>query len=98
MKILPEPVKFEWDIGNQDKNWHKHKVDAKEAEEVFFNKPFKIYPDKTHSLQEQRFLALGQTNKRRLLTLIFTIRDKQIRIISARDQSKKDRRVYEKSN
>lgn len=97
MKKLPKPIAFDWDAGNKDKNWSKHKVEAKEAEEVFTNKPLKVYPDLHHSHKEQRFLALGQTNKRRLLTIIFTIRNKHIRIISARDQSRKDRRVYEKT-
>lgn len=98
MKALPKPISFQWDKGNLDKNWHKHKVDSREAEEVFTNKPLRVYPNLQHSDTKRRLLALGQTNRLRLLTIVFTIRNKHIRIISAGDQSKKDRRVYEKTS
>ena len=93
---LPVPLAFDWDQGNLEKNWKKHKVHFKEAEEIFFNKPLKIFPDKKHSTKEKRFLALGFTNSRRRLTIIFTIRENIIRIISVRDQSKKERIIYAK--
>ena len=93
---LPVPIKFEWDEGNVDKNWTKHKVHFKEAEEIFFNKPIKIFLDNKHSGQEKRYLALGKTDKEIQLTIIFTVRDKKIRIISARKQNKKERSKYEK--
>ena len=93
---LPVPLAFNWDQGNIEKNWEKHKVHFKEAEEIFFNKPLKIFPDKEHSGREKRFLALGLTNSRRRLTIIFTIRENIIRIISVRDQSKKERIIYAK--
>ncbi|MBU1071037.1 BrnT family toxin [Patescibacteria group bacterium] len=95
---LPAPIAFDWDQGNTDKNWEKHKVHYKdkEAEEIFFIKPLKIFPDKDHSKKEARFVAYGITNNFRKLTVIFTIRNKKIRIISARSQNKKERRQYEK--
>ena len=86
---------FDWDEGNKDKNL-KHNVTFKEAEEVFFNKPLKIYPDVKHSLVEKRFLALGITNQGRKLAIIFTLRQEKIRVIFARAQSSKERRHYEK--
>lgn len=95
MKKLPKPVRFEWDKGNLDKNWHKHKVDAKEAEQVFTNKPLKIFKDIEHSQNEDRFVALGTTNQNRKLYLVFTIRDAFLRVISARDQSKREKKLYE---
>ena len=94
---LPIPLSFDWDKGNLDKNWHKHKVAVKECEQTFFNKPLKIYLDREHSRGEKRFLAYGQTNTKRELTIIFTIRAGKIRIISARNQNKKERHVYENS-
>jgi len=93
---LSIPLAFNWDKGNVDKNWKKHKVHFKEAEEVFFNHPLKIFPDKGHSGKEKRFLALGKTNLKRKLSIIFTLRENRIRIISARNQSRKERRYYEK--
>lgn len=93
---LPVPIEFDWDEGNKDKNWKKHKVHYKESEEIFFNRPIHIYKDNKHSGIEQRFTAFGKTNKNRLLYITFTIRNSTIRIISTRDQSKKERKLYEK--
>jgi len=97
MKGLPIPFSFDWDEGNIDKNWIKHGVHFKEAEEVFFSKPLKVFPDKRHSKKEKRFVIFGTTNLGRELTIIFTFRQSKIRVISARNQSKKERREYEKS-
>ncbi len=95
MKILPEPIVFEWDKGNIDKSVNKHKVSNKEAEEVFENEPIIIIEDVKHSDQEERFVALGKTNKERLLFLSFTVRKDRIRIISSRDMDRKEERQYE---
>lgn len=95
MKTLPEPVEFDWDKGNFDKNFIKHKVTSKEAEEVFINLKF-IFEDEKHSLTESRYMIWGETNEGRKLSIFFTIRDKRIRVISARDMHKKERREYEK--
>lgn len=95
---LPIPISFDWDAGNLDKNWKKHKVRPREAEEVFFNKPLKIYKDITHSQKEERFTALGITNKKRALHVSFTIRHRGIRPISFRNQSRKERELYEEEN
>jgi len=97
MKILPEPVYFEWDEGNINKNLIKHKVTNQEAEEIFDNKPNFIIEDKKHSLKEKRYLIWGLTDKRRKLAAIFTIRKNKIRIISVRDMNKKERKVYEEN-
>lgn len=96
MKTLPKPLAFEWDKGNIDKNFKKHKVTSKEVEEVFGNKPLKTLEDTKHSQIEDRFIAFGITNKDRKLYLVFTIRKENIRVISARDQSKRERKIYEK--
>ena len=90
-----KPSSFDWDEHNQYKNWHKHQVKFRECEQVFSNAPLKIFPDPKHSQKEIRFLAYGVTNKLRQLTIIFTIRNKKIRVISARNQNKKEKRVYE---
>lgn len=96
MPRLPVPIAFDWDKGNLDKNWIKHRVHFKEAEEVFLNKPLKVYLDVEHSKEEPRFVAYGATNKYRKLAVVFTIRNKNIRIISARNQNQKERRAYDK--
>jgi uncharacterized protein len=88
---------FEWDKGNSDKNLRKHKVTNKECEEVFFNKPLILYRDVFHSQSENRYTALGKSNAKRHLYIAFSIRNKNIRIISGRDQSRRERRIYEKT-
>jgi uncharacterized protein len=88
---------FEWSTGNIDKNWIKHKVSNTECEQVFFNEPLLIVVDEKHSQKEKRFHALGRTENSRLLFISFTIRNNNIRIISARNMSKKERQYYEKA-
>jgi len=93
---LPVPLSFDWDQANLEKNWKKHKVYFKETEEVFFNKPLIVFPDRKHSITEKRFQALGVANDKRKLSIFFTIRKDKIRIISARDQNRKEKTKYEK--
>jgi uncharacterized DUF497 family protein len=87
---------FEWDTGNIDKNRDRHGVSNGECEEPFFNHPLLVAEDVKHSYREQRFYALGQTNAGRRLFIVFTIRDNNIRIISARDMRRKERKAYAK--
>jgi uncharacterized DUF497 family protein len=86
---------FDWDEGNRDKNWEKHQVSNRECEEVFFNIPLLLQPDPAHSQTETRHYLLGQTNAGRRLFVSFTIRGENIRVISARDMSKRERIFYE---
>jgi uncharacterized DUF497 family protein len=88
---------FEWDEGNADKNWTLHQVSRSEAEEAFFNRPILIAPDAKHSRKESRYAALGKTNGDRRLTIVFTVRGTLLRVISARDMSRRERRIYEKA-
>lgn len=97
MNLFENLEGFEWDRANVLKNWIKHKVSTKECEEVFFNEPLVVVNDEKHSQIENRYLALGATNENRLLSLIFTLRSNKIRIISARDQNKKERSKLEKN-
>ncbi len=85
---------FDWDRNNIEKIWAKHNVSPFECEQVFFNKPLVAQDDIKHSQKEVRYYVLGQTDKKRLLFVVFTIRNKLIRVISARDMSKKERKAY----
>jgi len=93
-EILSQCIGFEWDKGNIDKNWLKHEVSPAECEQIFFNQPLVIQDDMTHSKNEKRFYALGRTDSRRTLFIAFTVRNNFIRVISARDMSRKEREVY----
>lgn len=85
---------FEWDEGNREKIWAKHRVSNPECEEVFFNAPLVARPDSAHSADEDRFFALGVTDGGRPLFVAFTIRGDRIRMITARDMTDKELEVY----
>lgn len=84
---------FDWDKANL-LHIGKHKVTETECEEAFFNKPLLVNDDTTHSQDEQRFHALGKSNTGRCLFVAFTLRKNRIRVISSRDQSRKERKEY----
>lgn len=86
---------FDWDNGNARKN-DKHGVSMAESEQVFFNTPVLLLEDAVHSLSEPRFHALGRSDAERMLHITFTLRrsGQLIRVISARDMSKKERVIY----
>jgi uncharacterized DUF497 family protein len=86
---------FEWDEGNSEKNWIKHQVSRAECEELFFNEPLVAASDEKRSEEEPRYFVLGQTDEGRRLFVVVTIRDKLIRVISARDMSRREEKEYE---
>jgi len=94
MEIISLPAKFEWDKHNAEKIKIKHGIEPAECEEVFLNMPLVIKPDIGHSQTETRYHAMGKTNAEKLLFIVFTIRNKRIRIITARAASRKERRMY----
>jgi len=85
---------FQWDDGNSEKNWITHQVVKSECEQIFFNQPLVIGNDEKHSKVEKRYYVLGQTDSDRKLYIVCTVRQNLIRVISARDMSKKEREVY----
>ena len=91
---LAECEGFEWNAGNSEKIRVKHGVSPIECEELFFNSPLFIGSDERHSAGEERFYALGQTDSGRLLFVVFTIRERLVRAISARDMNRKEKRIY----
>ena len=87
---------FEWDKGNFNKNWIRHKITNKECEEAFFDSNRKISRDVLHSKKEVRFMLLGKTKRGKLLFICFTKRRSKARIISARRLNKKQEKLYYK--
>lgn len=85
---------FQWDEGNSCKNLIKHDVTDGECEEIFFNAPILFAQDVKHSDIENRVAAFGVTNSARRLTVVFTVRQRLIRIISARDMNRREREFY----
>ena len=89
-------IGFQWDAGNDRKNYDRHGVSQTEAEEVFDDPDLLLMLDIDHSRQEIRYNALGVTLAGRRLHLTFTLRNSGalIRIISARAMSREERRQY----
>ncbi len=84
---------FDWDAR---KSVERHAVSQAEAEAVFFGDPLLIVPDPRHSQTEPRYHALGKTAEGHRLHVVFKLRRQGtlIRVISARDMHRKERRIY----
>ncbi len=95
-RMLANCTGFEWDHGNDTKNWDKHNVATRECEQIFFNKPLIVKRDKKHSGFENRYYVLGKTDTNRLLFAVFTVRNEKIRIISSRDMTDYEIERYQK--
>ena len=95
MNVWTECVGFELDEGTAGKNWEKPRVPDIECEELFFNQPLIVRADPRHSKRERRFYALGQADRKRQLFVVFTVRQRLIRIISAREMTRRERGNYE---
>jgi uncharacterized DUF497 family protein len=91
-------VNFEWDPKKAAKNLKKHKVSIKEAATVFGNSLSITYPDPDHSIDEDRFITIGESRKGRLLMVAHTERGDNIRIINAREATRQERQFYEEES
>ncbi|OIN85565.1 MAG: hypothetical protein AUJ21_12725 [Anaerolineae bacterium CG1_02_58_13] len=89
---------FEWDPRKAEINLRKHGVSFTEAGTVFGDDLAITVPDPDHSDDEDRFITLGWSNRRRLLMVSHTDRGDHIRIISARELTKVERKEYEEAN
>jgi hypothetical protein len=87
---------FDWDDGNARKSIDKHGVTQLEAEQIFLDPKLLVLADEEHSSQEKRFQAYGEIAAGRKLQISFTLRHDEslIRVISARDMSRKERARY----
>ena len=89
-------MRFEWDSEKNEKNKEKHGVSFETAVHVFDDKYcIEIY-DQAHSIDEDRYIAIGKVGK--ILFVVFTERKDSIRIISARLATEKERKIYYDSN
>ena len=86
---------FEWNEEKARSNLIKHGVSFDEATSVFDDPLFLTFADPEHSIQEQRFLIMGESAKGRLLVVSYTDRAETTRLISARLATRKERKAYE---
>ncbi len=76
----------------------KHNVHQSEVRDVLSNKPHFRFVEKGHRLNENVYAAMGQTENGRYLIIFFIYKgDKNALILSARDMTKTERRLYEKT-
>ena len=97
MNVWKEPIQFQWDAGNRDKNWLTHRVAAAECEEVFFDPHKRILQPLLHVGRETRHVLIGQTQEHRLCFVVFTLRGDMVRVISTRSANKRERGLYEET-
>jgi len=88
-------VEFEWDPEKDHANQAKHDVSFDEASTVFGDPLAITVDDPDHSLDENRMLTTGWSNRGRVIIVAHTDRDDRIRIISARAVTAAERRDYE---
>jgi uncharacterized protein len=88
---------FDWDDGNDRKNFEEHGVTRQEVEQTLIDPFTLVVPDERHSVLEQRYHAFGRTAAGLVLQLTFTLRDdgRKLRVISARPANRKERAIYE---
>ncbi|MCI0696972.1 BrnT family toxin [candidate division KSB1 bacterium] len=86
---------FEWDENKAEENLRKHGVSFDEAETVFDDPLSITISDPDHSIGEERFIDIGESNKRRILVVVYTERGKKTRLISARRATRAERKKYE---
>lgn len=86
---------FEWNPQKADINSRKHGVSFEEASTVFGDTLSMTYPDPEYSVQEERYIIIGLSGENRILVISYAYRDEIIRIISARQATKRERNFYE---
>ncbi len=90
------PLKFGWNPGKALKNIKKHTITFNEAASVFSDPLSMTFDDPAHSEVEERFIIIGFSISGKLLIVSHTERNDNIRIISARKLTRKERRQHER--
>jgi uncharacterized DUF497 family protein len=90
-------VVFEWDTRKAAENIGKHNVSFNEATTVFGDFFGATASDPDHSVEENRYITVGLSNRGRLLMVAHTERRERIRIISARTLTRSEKRAYEET-
>ena len=88
-------MEFEWDRNKAAQNMRKHAVSFVEAASVFGDTLGVTAPDPDHSDAEDRYITVGLSDAGRLLMVSHTDRGDRVRIISARELTRSERRAYE---
>ena len=87
-------MKFKWDENKAAANLSKHGVSFQEAKSVFDDPLYVDFYDPDHSYEEHRYILVGESQEDRLLIVSYTERGDTIRLISAREVTRAERKVY----
>jgi uncharacterized protein len=91
-------LEFDWDPEKSRTNLQKHGVSFFEAASALSD-PFSITQyDSIHSIEEDRFITIGYSDRQRLLIVVHTERETFIRLISARPATSKEKKLYEQDS
>lgn len=86
---------FAWDDEKAESNLKKHGVSFDEGATIFNDPGVATISDPDHSEDEERYISIGKSVIRRILTVIHTYRKERIRLISARKATKAEKKNYE---
>lgn len=94
--IIMEIISFEWDENKNTTNKKKHGLSFEEAKEVFSDDNAILFDDPDHSIGEERFLIIGMIKSQKICIVSHCYRDNDdvIRIISAREATKNEKKTY----
>jgi uncharacterized protein len=87
-------LRIEWDDLKAAENYRKHGVRFEEGATVFHDPLSITIDDPDHSTEEQRYIDIGTSEDGRVLVVSYTERGTNIRIISCREATRKERRQY----
>ena len=87
---------FEWDENKAASNERKHGVSFEEAATCFYDPRQVAFYDPDHSQEEDREILIARSEQGRLLLVVYTLRREAVRIISARQTTRKETRDYER--
>lgn len=89
-------IKFEWDEAKNEINKKKHGISFEEAREVFADDDAILFDDPDHSEGEARFLIIGTVRSSKICIVSHCYRgsDEVIRLISAREATKREKKFY----
>ena len=86
-------MRYQWDRNKAATNLNKHGIDFADAVSVFSDElAITIFDER---FEEERFVTIGTDCFNRVLVVVYTMRDDEIRLISARKATRKERRQYE---
>ena len=86
---------FEWDLDKASINASKHRVTFEEAMSAFHDPLSLVVPDPDHSEWEERLILIGISDRQRLLVVVYTEREDNLRLISARAANPAEKRKYQ---